>query len=116
MLKTVADLVKIARENLRVIDAKTAKQELESNQGLLIDVRETPEYQNAPVNGAIHIPRGILEPTMLAKYANPQLPIYLHCASGARATFAGEQLQKLGYEHVNVISCKSDDIKAAFAS
>lgn len=115
MLKTVAELVKTAREQLRVVDAVTAKQELESNQGLLIDVRETAEYQNSPVKGAIHIARGVLEPTMLAKFNDENLPTYLHCASGARATFAAQQLTSLGYQNVTVISCKSDDVKQVFA-
>ena len=115
MLKTVAEVVKNAREQLRVIDAKTAKQELKGNHGLLIDVRESAEHQNSPVNGAIHIARGVLEPTMLAKYNDELLPIYLHCASGARATFAAQQLTTLGYQNVTVISCKSDDVKQVFA-
>ncbi|WP_322790562.1 rhodanese-like domain-containing protein [Thalassotalea loyana] len=116
MLKTIADLVSQARQQLRVIDASSAKTELNENHGLLIDIREISENEKSPVNGAIHIPRGILEPTMLAKYHDAELPIYLHCASGARATFAAEQLEKLGYQNVTVISCKSDAVISTFAS
>jgi rhodanese-related sulfurtransferase len=38
-------------------------------------------------------------------------PIYLHCASGARAKLSAEQLIKMGYENVSVITCSLATIK-----
>ena len=41
-------------------------------------------------------------------------PIYLHCATSARACLSAEQLKRVGYENVTVISCKAPDIQAAY--
>ena len=37
-------------------------------------------------------------------------PIYLHCASGARATLGAEALTRVGYENVTVITCDANQI------
>ena len=41
-------------------------------------------------------------------------PIYLHCATGGRATLAAEQLQRIGYNKVTVISCKAENVCDTF--
>jgi rhodanese-related sulfurtransferase len=37
-------------------------------------------------------------------------PIFLHCATGGRATLAAEQLVRMGYTEVTVITCPIDVI------
>ncbi len=44
MLTSIPDLLKTIIPNQRRIDAQQAKQELASNKGLLIDVREPAEH------------------------------------------------------------------------
>jgi rhodanese-related sulfurtransferase len=41
---------------------------------------------------------------------DPQRAIYLHCASSLRATLAAEQLARMGYTNVNVISCNMEEV------
>lgn len=41
---------------------------------------------------------------------DPERPIYLHCASSLRAALAAEQLSRIGYTNVSVISCKMDEV------
>lgn len=111
MLKTVPDLIKDVKQNVRCIDAQTAISEISQNNGLLIDVREPAEYIATPANGAINIPRGLLEMKMMELEKDPKRAIYLHCATSARAALGAEQLNRVGYENVSVITCKLDEIQ-----
>jgi phage shock protein E len=110
MLKPIAELVTKLKLSIRCIDAKSAAAEIQKNAGLLIDVREPAEFLNNAAKGAINIPRGVLEMKLMEMEKDPQRPIYLHCASSARATLGAEQLKRVGYENVSVISCKIDDV------
>jgi rhodanese-related sulfurtransferase len=67
---------------------------------LVIDVREPAEFKAGHVPGAIHIPRGLLEFKLIKREKNLDRPILIYCRSGARASFAGEKLTKLGYTNV----------------
>lgn len=115
MLKKIPELVAQARQSLQTVSAENSTELCKKENGILIDVREPAEFAQKSVQGAINIPRGILEPTMLEKFPNEELAIFIHCASGARATFAAEQLQRVGYKHVWVITCKVDDVITAYA-
>lgn len=114
MLKTLPELVAMARPSLNVITALEAKEKIEQLNALMIDVREPNEFEQQSIAGAVNIPRGILEPQMLSRFADENLAIFIHCASGARATFAAEQLVRLGYKNVWVISCALEAVKQAF--
>ncbi|WP_286261534.1 rhodanese-like domain-containing protein [Thalassotalea atypica] len=115
MLKKIPELVKEARVSLNVITAKEAAIKVKEVNGLVLDVREMIEVDKKPVQGVINIPRGILEPQMLQRFPDENLPLFLHCASGVRATFSAEQLTRVGYKNVTVISCSIDDVCQAFA-
>lgn len=110
-LKTIIELIQEIRPNIRCIDVKTARQETQSNQGIIIDVREPAEVTNTPTPNAINIPRGIIEMKMTELYPNPEQAIYVHCATGARATLAAEQLKRLGYSNINIITCDLETIR-----
>ena len=111
MLKTVPELLKEVTSKLRLIDASSASQELATNNGIVVDVREPAEHLAKPANGAINIPRGLLEMKMLELEKDPTKPLYLHCATTARAALSAEQLQRIGYQNVSVISCDMDTIQ-----
>lgn len=113
MLKTVPQLLSEARQNIRTLTAQAAVNERSQNNGLLIDVREPGEYEAKSAQGAINIPRGLLEMKMLELEKDAQRPIYLHCASSARAILSAEQLARIGYDNVAVITCAVDEIKHA---
>lgn len=109
-LKTIPELVAEIRSTLRCLSAQEAKEEITKNQGVLIDVREPAEVAEKPVLGSTNIPRGVLEMKMLEQHSEPNMPIYIHCATGARATLAAEQLKRLGYQQVTIITCDLDSI------
>jgi len=106
-LKSLVDEVRLT---VSCIDAKTAINECKNNNGVLIDVREPDEFSKGAVDISLNIPRGILEMKVLALYPEPTQMIYIYCASGARATLATEQLNRLGYENVKAITCKLADV------
>jgi len=114
MLTSIPDLLKTIIPNQRRIGAQQAKQELEGNKGLLIDVREPAEHANKAAVGAINIPRGLLEMKLMEIEKDATRPIYLHCASAARATLGAEALTRVGYENVTVITCKAEEICSVF--
>lgn len=105
MLKPIPELLSEIKHHVRCIDAKTSVQEMSENDGLLVDVREPAEYQTNGVPKAVNLPRGLLEMKMLELEKDPARAIYLHCASSARAILGAEQLQRIGYENVTVITC-----------
>lgn len=113
MLLPVGDLIKQVKQNIRCIEASTAAAERDKNNGLLVDVREPAEHLATPANGAINIPRGLLEMKMMEIEKDPTRPIYLHCATSARAALGAEQLKRVGYENVTVITCSIDKIQAS---
>jgi rhodanese-related sulfurtransferase len=110
MLMTVPELLEKVREELRLLDAAAAMAECADKSGIVIDVREPGEVQAKPAEGSINIPRGVLEMMVLEKFKEASHPIYIHCASGARATLAAEQLNRLGYNDVTVITCGIDAV------
>ena len=110
MLKTISELLHEAITNVRCVSADIAAKEIEQNKGLLIDVREPAEHQTKAAVGAINIPRGLLEMKLMEIEKDP---IYLHCATSARAILSAEQLARVGYCHVSVITCDLDKITKA---
>ena len=73
-------------------------------------MREPAEFAEKSGSSTINIPRGLLEMKMLQMYPDENLAIFIHCATGARATFAAEQLTRVGYNNVWVITCMIDDV------
>ena len=114
MLIDIATRLKNITLPIRRLSAQEAAKEIAQNDGLLIDVRESAEVQAMPVSGAASFPRGVLEMQMLNAVKDPKHPLYIHCASGVRATLAAEQLMLMGYENVSVVTCSVNTIKSVF--
>lgn len=110
MLKTVPELIALARQNVTTLAAKEALSACQQCAGVIIDVREPAEYTQKALEQSINIPRGILEMQITNVCPKADTPIFIHCATGGRATLAAEQLQRLGYTNVTAITCKLDDI------
>ncbi|MCB1704155.1 MAG: rhodanese-like domain-containing protein [Halioglobus sp.] len=111
MLKTVPEIVAEARAGLRCVDAETALKEMKSNGGTIVDVRELVEVNNLAAPQSLHIPRGILEMKITEVIPEESHPIYVHCASGGRATLAAQQLKNMGYTQVSVVTCPVSVVK-----
>jgi len=110
MLKTIPEVVTQAKANLNVVSIAQALAQSKEQQGVIIDVREPSEFAEKSAAGVINIPRGLLEMKMLQLHPQADLAIFIHCATGARAVFSAEQLKRVGYNNVSVISSSLDDI------
>ena len=110
-IKSIQNLVSRAMSEIKTIDADEAYQKFENNNCNLIDIREINELDNTGrVEGASHIPRGMLE-----VYLDPNSPIIqngqvdknkefiLFCAGGVRSALAVKSLKEMGYEKISHI-------------
>lgn len=113
MLKTIPEVVAQAKENLTIVSISQALAQVKEHNGVIIDVREPSEFSDKSAQGVINIPRGLLEMKMLQMHPQADLAIFIHCATGARAVFSAEQLKRVGYVNVSVISSSLDDICSA---
>ena len=102
-IKSIQTLVNDAMQEIKTISADEAYKLFENNNCNLIDVREINELENSgKVQGANHIPRGMLE-----VYLDPNSPVFqngqldqdkefvLFCAGGVRSALAVKSLKDM---------------------
>ena len=110
-IKTIQNLVSKAMGEIKTIDVDEAFQMVQDKNCNLIDIRESNELENTgSVEGASHIPRGMLE-----VYLDPNSPVFqngqidqnkefvLFCAGGVRSALAVKSLKDMGYQKVSHI-------------
>ena len=93
-MTTYRDLLKATRAEISEVDARAA-QDLEG--AVWIDVRESDEWAEGHIPGAVHVPRGNLESRIEAAVPDRATPVVLYCAAGNRSVFAAKTLGELGY-------------------
>ncbi|MBQ9061431.1 MAG: rhodanese-like domain-containing protein [Eubacterium sp.] len=83
-------------------DINAGIKEFESTpNALLYDVRETDEYAAGHIPGSVNMPLSTLAEAKLPEDKN--VPLYVHCLSGARSSKAVKYLQMQGYTNVKNI-------------
>ena len=110
-IKSIQTLVNDAMQEIKAISADEAYKLFENNNCNLIDVREINELENSgKVQGANHMPRGMLE-----VYLDPNSPVFqngqldqdkefvLFCAGGVRSALAVKSLKDMGYQKISHI-------------
>ena len=110
-VKSIQSLVNSAMQEIKTITANEAYKMLEDNNCNLIDIREINELDNTGrVEGANHIPRGMLEVYLDPNsvfFQNGQLnqnkEFVLFCAGGVRSALAVKSLKDMGYQKVSHI-------------
>jgi len=80
------------------ISGTEARQMIETQSALLIDVRNPPEFQAGTAPGAINVPVNLIPHK--AKEINVSLPVIVFCRSGARSSQAQMILQGMGFVNV----------------
>lgn len=81
------------------ISSQEYQQNVDKNKTLLLDVRESQEFQGGHIPGAVNVP--------VRKLLNYQVPknketIYVICQSGMRSKQGAKILEKKGYPVVNI--------------
>ena len=111
VIKSLQTLVSETIKHIKTINADEAFQMVQDKNCNLIDIRESNELENTgSVEGATHIPRGMLE-----VYLDPNSPVFqngkldqnkefvLFCAGGVRSALAVKSLKDMGYQKISHI-------------
>ena len=69
---------------------------------VILDVRSADEFAKGHIKGAVNVPLNQL-PTIKAKLADLNTPLYVHGLSGARSSRAAKQLAQMGFTNVTNI-------------
>ncbi|MCK9637348.1 MAG: rhodanese-like domain-containing protein [Methylobacter tundripaludum] len=96
------DMVDAAKQRIVEIDVAKSKQLLAEGNIVLIDTREESEYAAGHIDGAILLPRGMLEFKIgsLPELADKSKAVLIYCRLGNRSALAAQTLQQLGYTNV----------------
>jgi rhodanese-related sulfurtransferase len=98
--KSYQDLVDEARTRVAEVTAQETMQLKREHPGtVVVDCREPNEAALGIVEGAVVIPRGILEQN-IERVAKRGQKVILYCAAGNRSLLAGDTLRQMGYEDV----------------
>ena len=99
-MRSYRELLHLVKSEIDEVDVVSARELLEEENAVAVDVRERDEWEEGHIPGALHIPRGFLESRVEQTVADRQRPVVLYCASGNRSAFATKTLEELGYDRV----------------
>ena len=114
-----SELVNKALREIKTISTEEAHTMMKDGKSNLIDIRDVRELQNeGKVEGAIHIPRGMLEfwldpESIYFKEGKLDLDkeMVLFCAGGLRSALAAKTLKDMGFNKVSHIEGGFGSIK-----
>lgn len=103
-MKTALDLVMAAKAQSREVALSEVDSALAAAD-VVIDVREPEEYAAGHIQGAVNMPRGLLE----FKLSGPSLErrdlnVVLYCKTSGRAALSACSMQAMGYLNVQSIA------------
>lgn len=108
-MKTFQELVDAALQRVEELFPWDLEEATSNNPDLmLLDIREPYEYEAMHIQGALNVPRGILETSCEFDYEEtvPELAsarerdIVVICRSGKRSALAADIMQQMGYKKV----------------
>ena len=103
------DFVRAAKSCVTEISPQELQAKLDAGEDLLlVDVRESAEFEHGHIGGAHLVPRGIIEAAADTSYPKhyPVLSgardkqIVVYCATSGRSAMAAAVLQMMGFKHV----------------
>jgi rhodanese-related sulfurtransferase len=109
MKKSLMEMIGEARSLVDTVTPADAAKELAAGSAVVVDVRQSEEWQHGHIDGSVPAPRGLLEfiadPTSPRhkEALDPTKRTIVVCASGARATLAAATLKTMGYDDVAVL-------------
>jgi rhodanese-related sulfurtransferase len=105
----VMQMITEARARVGSVSAAEAAEQLRAGTAVLVDVRQSTEWDHGHIDGSVPAPRGTLEffadpasPRYKAEL-DPARPVVVVCHSGARAALAAATLQDMGFADVAVL-------------
>lgn len=103
------DFVAAAKARIKEVSpAELQEMQREKSDLLVLDVREGSEHEQGHIEGALLVPRGILEAAADPAYPKHQealssargRPIVAYCATGGRSAMAAAVLEMMGFKEV----------------
>lgn len=82
------------------INAKQAKEMMENDDVIVVDVRNQEEYETGHIKNSILIPLNTISKKAPALLQNKDSTILVYCRSGRRSAMASQQLAKMGYSNI----------------
>lgn len=108
--KTLMDFIQQAKSQIHEIDVLNVKSLMNEGYSVL-DVREPAEFILGTIEGALNIPRGILEVAADRQYAGRREELMdrdkkwlLFCASSGRSAMAAAVMQQMGFKNIRNIN------------
>ncbi len=84
----------------RQISQEEAKEMMDSQEVIILDVREQDEYDSGHIPGAVLLPVGIIEETAAEVIPEKDSSVLVYCRSGNRSKTASSKLADLGYTNI----------------
>lgn len=99
-MKTLKDLIDEAKKVIPEISVDQARDIYKKGQAVFLDVRESEEYEEGVIKGAVRVPRGVLELQIERILPQRNREIVVYCAGGTRSVLAAKSLKDMGYDSV----------------
>jgi sulfur-carrier protein adenylyltransferase/sulfurtransferase len=106
MAKSFQELLTDARKDVPEVTPQQVNDLLNHNgkSHVVLDVRESDEWRQGHLEGALPLPRGFLEIKVESAIPDKRAPIIAYCAGGVRSLLAGKALKEMGYQNVSSMS------------
>ena len=103
MAKSFQEIMAEARKEIPEVSAQQVNELIKNNGNspVLLDVRESDEWRQGHLEGALSLPRGFLEIKIESALPNKDTPIIAYCAGGVRSLLAAKVMKEMGYQNVS---------------
>ena len=103
MAKNFQDIMAEARKDVPEVSAQQVNELLKNNgkSPVILDVRESDEWRQGHLEGALPLPRGFLEIKVETTVPDKNAPIIAYCAGGTRSLLAAKVMKEMGYQNVS---------------
>jgi sulfur-carrier protein adenylyltransferase/sulfurtransferase len=103
MAKNFQEIMAEARKEVPEVSAQQVNELLKNNgkSPILLDVRESDEWRQGHLEGALPLPRGFLEIKVDSVVPDKNAPIIAYCAGGVRSLLAAKVMKEMGYQNVS---------------
>jgi sulfur-carrier protein adenylyltransferase/sulfurtransferase len=103
MAKNFQEIMAEARKEVPEVSAQQVNELLKNNgkSPILLDVRESDEWRQGHLEGALPLPRGFLEIKVESAIPDKNSPVIAYCAGGVRSLLAAKVMKEMGYQNVS---------------
>jgi sulfur-carrier protein adenylyltransferase/sulfurtransferase len=103
MAKNFQEIMAEARKQVPEVSAQEVNELLKNNgkSPILLDVRESDEWRQGHLEGALPLPRGFLEIKVESVIPDKNSPVVAYCAGGVRSLLAAKVMKEMGYQNVS---------------